>query len=105
MDYALTVHRFMNELPPERGITIQYADLIKNPEREINKIYERFGLEASEQFRKDLHYAVTSHSRYASRHDYQLSDYGLSEDLVYDRLKEIFDAHDLPRHPDDASIM
>lgn len=104
MDYALTVHRFMLELPPERGITIMYSDLIEDPEREIFKIYERFGLEASDKFRASLHEAVTSHKHYASGHEYSLEEYGLSEDLVYERLREIFDAYDLERHPTPGKI-
>lgn len=100
MKYALTIHRFMQELPEERGITIFYEDLIDNPEREILKIYDRFGMTAGDAFRKDLHDAVTAHRSYESSHDYSLEDFGLSETLIYTSLKEIFDAYDLPRHPD-----
>lgn len=105
MQYALTIHEFMQELPPERGITILYTDLIENPEREIMKIYDRFGLEASERFRKELHTAITEHRSYASTHEYSLQDFGLSEDIIYDKLKEIFDAYDLPRNPSDDAIL
>lgn len=104
-EYARTVHRFMQTLPPERGITIFYNDLIENPEREILKIYERFGLEASEQFRQRLHDAVSAHRNYASNHNYCLSDFGLTEDEIYHELKEIFDAHDLPRYPEDNAVL
>lgn len=104
MEYALTVHRFMLELPPERGITIMYSDLIADPEREILKIYERFGLEASEQFRTSLHDAVTQHRHYASGHEYSLEEFGLSEDIVYENLREIFEAYNLERHPTPGEI-
>lgn len=97
MDYALTVHRFMKELPEERGITILYEDLIEDPEREILKIYERFGLELGDEYRAMLHEEVSQHREYTSVHSYSLSDFGLSEDIVYEELKEIFDDHDLPR--------
>lgn len=105
MNYALTTHRFMKELPPERGITIRYEDLIEDPEREILKIYEHFGLEASEAFKQTLHKAVTDHRRYASTHAYSLEDFGLSEDQVYHELKEIFDDWDLPRHPAEGEAL
>lgn len=105
MDYALTTHRFMKNLPEERGITIRYEDLIENPEREILKIYERFGLQASEEFRDTLHQAVTDHRRYASKHQYKLQDFGLSEEQVYEQLKEIFDDYDLPRNPADGDAL
>lgn len=97
MEYALTVHRFMQELPPERGITIMYTDLIADPEKEILKIYDRFGLKASEQFRAALHEAVSEHRQYSSGHEYSLEEFGLTEDLVYEELKEIFDAYNLDR--------
>lgn len=105
MEYARTTHRFMQTLPPERGITILYKDLIENPEREILKIYERFGLHASEQFRHALHQAVSEHRSYTSSHDYKLEDFGLNEDFIYNELKEIFDAHNLPRHPDPDAVI
>lgn len=97
MEYALTVHRFMKELPDDRGITILYEDLIEDPEREILKIYERFGLKAADEFRATLHDAVSQHREYTSVHSYSLSDFGLSEDVVYEELKEIFEDYDLPR--------
>lgn len=105
LDYALTTHRFMKELPPERGITIRYEDLIENPEREILKIYDRFGLEASETFKRTLHDAVSEHRNYKSKHSYSLEDFGLSQDLVYNELKEIFDDYDLPRHPESLDTL
>lgn len=99
IEYARTVHRFMQELPPERGVTILYTDLIENPEREILKIYEQLGLEAGDTFKAELHKAIEEHRNYASTHRYSLEDFGLTEDYIYNELKEIFDAHDLPRHP------
>ena len=102
MDYALSIHRFMQTLPDDRGITIYYADLIRDPETEIMKIYDRFGLEASERFRARLHDVLSEERHYASGHAYTLEQYGLTEDLVYERLREIFDAHGLARHPSEA---
>lgn len=105
MAYARTIHRFMQTLPPERGITIFYKDLIENPEREILKIYDRFGLDASEEFKQRLHQAVTEHKTYASNHSYNLEDFGLNEDYIYNELQEIFDAYNLPRHPDPDAVI
>lgn len=97
MDYALTMHRFMKELPEERGFTLLYDDLIADPEKEILKIYEHFGLEASEEFRATLSEVLQEERQYESSHEYTLEEYGLSRDLIYDRLKEIFDDFNLPR--------
>lgn len=104
MEYALTVHQFMNDLPDDRGITIMYSDLIEDPEREILKIYDRFGLEVGDTFRQSLHEAVSQHRRYASGHEYSLEDFGLTEDIVYEELKEIFDAYGLERNPSPEEI-
>jgi hypothetical protein len=97
LDYAITVHRFMEELPEERGITIYYQDLVDDPEAQIEKIYDRFGLEFSEKFRQNLREVIEAERGYTSSHDYSLEEYGLSEDFVYERIKEIFDAYDLPK--------
>lgn len=97
MDYALTMHRFMKELPPERGITIMYDDLVADAETEILKIYEHFGLEASEDYRQILHEVLSEERTYESSHEYTLEEYGLSRELVYERLQEIFDDFNLPR--------
>lgn len=104
MEYALTVHRFMEELPPERGITIYYEDLIKNPEAEIQKIYDQFGLEFSETFRAHLKHTLKEERDYKSGHAYSLDEYGLTKDFVYENLAEIFEAHNLPRNIDEDDL-
>lgn len=104
MDYALTVHRFMNELPPERGITIYYDDLIKDPETEIQKVYDQFGLEFSESFREQLHESLREERDYKSGHAYSLSEYGLTQEFVYESLAEIFDAYNLPKDIDEDAL-
>lgn len=105
MDYALTVHRFMQELPEERGITVYYKDLIEKPEELIYSIYDRFGLEASESYRVELRRVVKAQRKYSSVHQYTLEEFGLTEDHVYNRLREIFEAHDLPRHPSEDELL
>ena len=97
MDYALTMHRFMKELPPERGITIMYDDLINDPVREITKIYQRFNLEMTDEALQTLKEVTAEERQYESSHDYMLEDYGLTRDYVYERLQEIFDEFNLPR--------
>lgn len=97
MDYALTMHHFMKTLDPKRGITILYDDLVADPEREIRKIYDHFGLTFSDTYRQTLEATLAEERSYESTHDYRLEDFGLTKEIVYERLKEIFDDFNLPR--------
>lgn len=81
-------------LPFSRMIEIQYRDLIRDPEGTVHSVYERFGLEMSDQVKEILRKEINkTHSGYKSVHKYTLEEFGLTRREVYDSLRDVFEEY------------
>ena len=80
-----------------RFVCIQYRDLLKDPAARVFEIYERFGLQMSEEVRTQLIASAAQQKKFKSDHQYSLAQFGLTKDFVYAELKDIFDHYGFER--------
>jgi hypothetical protein len=100
IDYYRFLHEKMLEserAQSRRFVSIQYADLLAEPEKHVFEIYERFELEMSDEVREKLLAHCAQQRAYKSDHQYSLSQFGLTKDYVYNELKDLFDHYGFER--------
>ncbi|MEM9056053.1 MAG: sulfotransferase [Pseudomonadota bacterium] len=75
-----------NALPSDRFIDIPYTDLVKDPLAAVHRVYAAAGLEPSDTAQARIEGWLTEQakSRDGTRHDYDLTDFGLSKDEILD---------------------
>jgi hypothetical protein len=96
-EYYLHLHEVEQGLPPERLLKVRYEDLVADPHRTVHNIYRNFGLEISPEYEALLTEETGRARKYKSRHHYSLEDYGLTEQMIYERLKPVFEDYGFKR--------
>ncbi|MCG8413694.1 MAG: sulfotransferase, partial [Pseudomonadales bacterium] len=81
------------ELPGGRYFEVAYDDLVNNPGGVLRNLYAHFSLEMSAEFEAHLDEQVALMKNYRSSHDYRLSDFGIDEEWIYQRLQPAFEAY------------
>jgi hypothetical protein len=76
---------------------IDYRDLVQNPRKTVEKVYEHFGWEMDDGMRARLDAATQRQREFKSKHEYTLEEFGLSKEWILSELGEIMDAHGLER--------
>lgn len=93
--YYDRVHRLEPELR-EAGVpftTYTYEQFVTDPRGTVEDIYDRLGLEMTDEFRERL-VAQTSQARsYKSTHDYNLAQFGVTEAEILAAIPEVFEAY------------
>ena len=87
--YALELKR---TLPEERLRVVRYEELVRDPKRVVEGVYEWLGETMSPGYRKTLEEMTTRQKRYKSAHRYSLAQFGLTEEWVYRQIPEVFEA-------------
>ncbi len=90
-DYYVHLHELEKGFPEETLLKVPYEDLISDPYKTVCRIYEKFGLEKSPEYDIRLTEEAQKARKYKSKHNYSLERYGLSEEIIYQRLKSVFD--------------
>jgi hypothetical protein len=108
IDYYRTMHR--ESIKPEniqarRFLNVRYRDLMADPAARVREIYRAFELELSAEFEATLHAEAEEQRNFKSEHRYSLEQFGLSRELVYEELREVFDYYDFAREPEAASAL
>lgn len=100
LDWLLATYTYggerMEALGPDRGAVVKYHELVSAPKACILKHYAAFGYTPSEAFLAALTEEEDRAAQYTSRHDYDLERYGLTEQALYDRFREVFDRYGFP---------
>ena len=86
---------FRQRVDPGNYYCIDYRDLVRDPRATIERLYQHFGWEVSEPFRRALSAATERQRDFKSKHEYTLEEFGLSEDWIEVELGEILDAYGL----------
>jgi hypothetical protein len=81
----------MKQNNPQNLIEIYYPDLVNNPFKTIEAIYQQFNLEMSPHFREKLKQETQKNSSYQSRHRYSLEQFGLTEKQLYEMMTDVFE--------------
>ncbi|MGE5608742.1 MAG: sulfotransferase family protein [Bacillota bacterium] len=91
------LHRMRSSIDPRQYHCIDYRNLVRDPQRTIQEVYEHFGFEMSHAFRLRLAAATRKERQYKSVHQYTLEEFGLSKQWIQQELGEVLDAYGLER--------
>ena len=89
-DYYRYRLEVLRELPSSQVVDVRYEDLVEDPAGTISRVYAALGLDVTSAFVDRLDDAVRKSSTYVSTHQYNLSQFGLTEDEIYSRLEDVF---------------
>ncbi|HEY6078197.1 MAG TPA: sulfotransferase [Polyangiaceae bacterium] len=74
--------------PPERWTSVRFEALIADPVGTVERIYASFGWPVTAAFRARLVQATADSRRFKSRHQYDLAQFGLTDDDLRSALGE-----------------
>lgn len=70
-------HKYLKNLPPEQYMMVRYQDLVADPQKTVENIYNRFGLTITEEFQQVLQLESEKAKHFKSKHHYSLRKMGL----------------------------
>jgi hypothetical protein len=80
--WYLYPHQYLKSLPPDQYIRIRYNELVSDPKGTIEKIYQRFNLNLSPTFIRNINSETEKAKSYKSKHKYSLTKMGLSKKRI-----------------------
>jgi len=80
--WYLYPHKYLKTLPPDQYIIVRYKDLVADPQATVERIYQQFGIEITEDYRDILFKESQIAKRFKSKHQYSLETMGLDEELL-----------------------
>jgi hypothetical protein len=92
--YAVEV---ADSLPENQRVIVEFRDLLSDPKRVVENIYDRFGLEMSKEFDHFLDEEREAAKTFKSEHEYELAGQGPERERVERELSDLFDRFDWPR--------
>jgi omega-hydroxy-beta-dihydromenaquinone-9 sulfotransferase len=87
-DYPL---RVLDEVPPGSCAIVKYDDLVREPQRVVETVYARLGLEATPEFRELLRVEAERILAYRSEHAYSLGEQSITRERIVSDLKHVFE--------------
>ena len=85
--------KVLDGLPRSSVCEIRYEDLAANPRATIETVYRHFGWSVGDEMREVLRDASRSASSYHSSHDYDLSEFGIRRDEIYQSIPDVFERY------------
>jgi hypothetical protein len=82
-------HQELSGLPDDRYCVVFFEDLVNDPELEVSRVYQQFGLDLSEEFREILVEETINSRQYSSKNNYSLDHMGLQVDLIKEEFAPI----------------
>lgn len=92
-DYYRILLGLKQSLPDTQFMDVRYQDLVADPKRIVENVYQECGLELSLKFSDSLDMEIERVKAYKSRHVYSLDDCGLSKEEVRKALSDVFEAY------------
>jgi len=86
-DYPL---QYLDKMPDDSYVIVNYDDLIRDPSDTVRKIYQRLGLPISANFAQVLQCEADKARAYRSRHSYSLENLGLDREQILEKFQDIF---------------
>jgi len=87
-DYPL---RVLDEAAPDSYVIVKYEDLVREPQRAVEMVYARLGLEATPEFREVLRAETERILAYRSEHAYSLGEQSITRERIVSDLKHVFE--------------
>lgn len=93
IDQALVARKHVD---PAHFYDLQYTELIADPLGAVRQIYEYFGYPLSTATIEQMQGWLESNQQHKhGKHEYELEDFGLTKDLVYERVADYIHAYQL----------
>ena len=88
---------FRTRVDPRNYYCIDYRDLVRDPQAELEKLYAHFGWTVSETYRGRLRSATQRQRGFRSAHQYTLEEFGLSKEWIQQEIGDVLDFYGLER--------
>ena len=106
-DFVLEMARHWYSYPLERlarapeasYAVVNFEDLVRDAERTVAGIYDRFGFEMTPGFAQVLREEAEAARSHTSRHEYRLEEMGLTREQIVTAFGDIFDRFGFDREP------
>lgn len=82
---------FQKQMDRKNLVTFTYDALISSPQKAVESIYTHFNWPISAAFQQAIIKNQQRSSQYKSKHQYSLSQFGITEAEIYEYLKEVFE--------------
>lgn len=93
-EMAIRQYRYALELrkviPASQFLVITYDEITRDPGKTVERIYQHLGMEPSPTFHARLHEATSMQKHWQSEHKYQLEDFGITAEWVYEQLPDVY---------------
>jgi omega-hydroxy-beta-dihydromenaquinone-9 sulfotransferase len=88
--YSLECRSFV---PKEQFLAVTFDDLVADPQKTVEGIYDYFGMPVTKRFRERLAEATKKAAQYKSAptHQYSLEQFGVTPDMIYEPLQDLFE--------------
>lgn len=93
--WYLYPHQYLKNLPPDQYVMVRYQDLVKDPKTTVENIYNRFGLDITDEFQQILTLESEKSKKFKSRHEYALDDMGLNSEEIQKDYNEVINEYHL----------
>ncbi len=94
-EMAIRQYRYALELrkviPASQFLVISYDQVVRDPGKTVERIYQHLGMEVSPRFRVRLDEATQKQKTFKSEHDYALEDFGITAAWVYEHLRDVYE--------------
>ncbi|ELR99468.1 sulfotransferase [Gloeocapsa sp. PCC 73106] len=88
----LRIFQELSQHHSDRLLEIRYEDLIADPLVIIKQIYAQFQIPLTEQTLSNFQTQIkAAQTNYRSKHYYSLEQFGLSKEMIYASMKDVFD--------------
>ena len=81
----------VDRLPAKHAIIVEFRDLLADPKRVVEIVYERFGIEMTEPFERFLDDEREAARTFKSQHEYALDAQGPARERVARELADLFE--------------
>lgn len=95
--YYLYPAEFFQDKPDE-CLFIKYDELLSQPDEVVMDMYQWMGLPLSETFAETLEKETHQQKTYRSKHEYDLEEMGLSEEMIFQEYEDVFQYYEFETH-------
>jgi hypothetical protein len=79
-------------------IFVKYDELMSQPDEVVIDLYQWMGLPLSEDYNKVLEQETQQQKTFRSKHQYDLAEMGLSEEMIFTEYEEVFQYYEFETH-------
>lgn len=90
-------HQYLKKLPEDQYVMVRFQDLVTDPQSTVENIYQRFGIQMTEQYKETLAKESEKAKRFKSKHAYSSKIIGLDLNQINHEFGSIIHDYDLEK--------